>query len=117
MVRLGYVTGNRMTNVQTRNVKLQARALRILMAEAGLDEDAASKALLPPAEKLPVALVDGQTGCDLSQASAALLDSGGIVSEAVNALENPFGSNGIRKERRASKHVQRTLIAAPKAQM
>ena len=26
MIRLGYVTGNRMTNVQTRNVKLRARA-------------------------------------------------------------------------------------------
>jgi N-acetylmuramic acid 6-phosphate etherase len=42
MIRLVYVTGNRMTNVQTRNVKLQARALRILMAEAGLDEEAAT---------------------------------------------------------------------------
>src|SRR5881398_3959612 len=37
LTRLGYVTGNRMTNVQTRNAKLRERALRILMAEAGLD--------------------------------------------------------------------------------
>src|SRR4030095_13914748 len=28
MVKLGYVTGNRMTNVQTRNSKLRARAIR-----------------------------------------------------------------------------------------
>src|SRR5919199_809053 len=35
MVRLGYVTGNRMTNLQPRNVKLRARSLRILGAEAG----------------------------------------------------------------------------------
>src|SRR2546423_2517561 len=30
MVHLGYVAGNRMTNVQTRNVKLRARPVRIL---------------------------------------------------------------------------------------
>jgi N-acetylmuramic acid 6-phosphate etherase len=87
MIRLGYVTGNRMTNVQTRNLKLQARAIRILMAEAELDEAAAEKALAGAGGKLPVALVMAETGCDVSQASAALVDSGGIVSAAVNALE------------------------------
>lgn len=87
MIRLGYVTGNRMTNVQTRNVKLQARAIRILMAEAGLDEGAATQALATSGGNLPVALVMARTGCDLSQANAALLDSGGIVSEAVETLK------------------------------
>src|SRR6266540_3376318 len=38
MVRLGYVTGNRMTNLMTRNSKLRQRALGIVMAECGLDE-------------------------------------------------------------------------------
>src|SRR4030095_2408700 len=57
MIRLGYVTGTRMTNVQTRNVKLQARAIRILMAEAGLDEGTATNALAVAGGKLPVALV------------------------------------------------------------
>src|SRR5713226_444785 len=33
MVRLGYVTGNRMSNLQARNTKLRERAVRILMAE------------------------------------------------------------------------------------
>lgn len=88
MIRLGYVTGNRMTNVQTRNVKLQARAIRILMAEAGLDAGAATQALATSGGNLPVALVMARTGCDLSQANAALLDSGGIVSAAVETLEN-----------------------------
>src|SRR2546423_6772099 len=45
MILLGYVTGNRMTNLQPRNVKLRARPLRILAAEAGLDEQAARAAL------------------------------------------------------------------------
>ena len=45
MVRLGYVSGNRMSNLQARNVKLRDRAVRIIMAETGLDHDAAAAAL------------------------------------------------------------------------
>jgi N-acetylmuramic acid 6-phosphate etherase len=45
MVRLGYVSGNRMSNLQARNTKLRERAVRILMTEAGLDQAAATKAL------------------------------------------------------------------------
>ncbi|HYE65812.1 MAG TPA: N-acetylmuramic acid 6-phosphate etherase, partial [Pyrinomonadaceae bacterium] len=37
MIRLGYVSGNRMSNLRARNSKLHARAVRILGAEAGLD--------------------------------------------------------------------------------
>ena len=45
MVRLGYVSGNRMSNLQARNVKLRERAVRIVMAETGLDQEAAAAAL------------------------------------------------------------------------
>jgi len=45
MVRLGYVSGNRMSNLQPRNVKLRERAVRIVMAEAGVDEQTAASAL------------------------------------------------------------------------
>ncbi|MFZ1702363.1 MAG: N-acetylmuramic acid 6-phosphate etherase [Pyrinomonadaceae bacterium] len=38
MIRLGYVKGNRMTHMKTSNEKLKERALRILMAENGMDE-------------------------------------------------------------------------------
>lgn len=86
MIRLGYVTGNRMTNVQTRNVKLRARALRILMAEAGLDENAAKTALAAAAGELPVALVTAITGCGLTEARKALAASSGVVRTAVEAL-------------------------------
>ena len=86
MIRLGYVTGNRMTNVQTRNVKLRARALRILMAEAGLDEDAANTALAAAAGELPVALVIAITGCGLAEAKKALAASSGVVRAAVEDL-------------------------------
>lgn len=45
MVRLGYVSGNRMSNLQPKNVKLRERAVRIVMAEAGVDEAKAVAAL------------------------------------------------------------------------
>ena len=45
MVRLGYVSGNRMSNLQARNVKLRERAVRIVMAETGVDEETAVSAL------------------------------------------------------------------------
>ncbi len=44
MVRLGYVSGNRMSNLQARNVKLRERAVRIIIAETGLDQEAAAAA-------------------------------------------------------------------------
>ena len=45
MVRLGYVSGNRMSNLQPKNVKLRERAVRIVMAESGVDEQTARLAL------------------------------------------------------------------------
>lgn len=37
MIRLGYVKGNRMTHVRASNEKLRERAVRILMAETGIE--------------------------------------------------------------------------------
>ena len=45
MVRLGYVSGNRMSNLQARNVKLRDRAVRIVMAETGVRQEEALAAL------------------------------------------------------------------------
>jgi len=45
MVRLGYVSGNRMSHLQARNIKLRDRAVRIVMAEAGVNHQAAMSAL------------------------------------------------------------------------
>jgi N-acetylmuramic acid 6-phosphate etherase len=87
MIRLGYVTGNRMTNVQTRNVKLQARAIRILQAEAGLTEQQAQSVLDEADGQLPLALVLSKSGRSKEEAEAALADSNGIIAVAVNALK------------------------------
>ena len=61
MIRLGYVTGNRMTNVQTRNTKLRERALRIIGEECGLDPEAALAAMESSNWNLPVAIVMQRT--------------------------------------------------------
>lgn len=56
MVGLGYVSGNRMSNLQARNTKLRDRAVRIVMAETGRDHDAATSALEATAWKVPDAV-------------------------------------------------------------
>ena len=45
MVQLGYVSGNRMSHLKPGNIKLRERAVRIVMAETGLDQAAATNAL------------------------------------------------------------------------
>jgi len=45
MVQLGYVSGNRMSHLKPGNTKLRERAVRIVMAETGLDQTAATMAL------------------------------------------------------------------------
>jgi N-acetylmuramic acid 6-phosphate etherase len=90
MVRLGYVTGNRMTNVQTRNAKLRGRAIRILMAEAGIDEVRATAALQGANGDIRVALVMSKTGCSIEAAKSALQDSKDVVRDAIDALARPI---------------------------
>jgi N-acetylmuramic acid 6-phosphate etherase len=86
MVKLGYVSGNRMTNVLTRNVKLRARAVRILMDEAGIDEGTALDGLEQANGQLPIALLMTKTGCSREAAERALTAAGGVVSRAIEAL-------------------------------
>lgn len=94
MVRLGYVTGNRMTNVQARNEKLRDRAIRILRVETGLDEDAAQGALANSNGNLPAALLMVQTGASLKDAERALAASGGVLARAVEIYEMTTPKNG-----------------------
>jgi N-acetylmuramic acid 6-phosphate etherase len=86
LVRLGYVTGNRMTNLQTRNEKLRERAVRIIMAETGLGEEAAREKLEAAQGDLRVALVMSKTGCELRTAENALKASHDVVERAVEQL-------------------------------
>jgi N-acetylmuramic acid 6-phosphate etherase len=86
MVKLGYVTGNRMSNLQARNAKLRGRAVRILMAETHLDQDAATRALDAAGGDVRVALAMNKTGCSRSEAENALAASKGVVRQAIKIL-------------------------------
>ena len=88
MIRLGYVTGNRMTSVQTRNVKLRDRALRILIAETGLSEADAMRKIDSANGDLRLALVMTRTGSSREAAEEALKKTKWVVAEAVRELSS-----------------------------
>jgi N-acetylmuramic acid 6-phosphate etherase len=90
MVRLGYVSGNRMSNLQAKNSKLRERALRILMKETKLQTEAAVSVLEASGTNLSVALVMARTGVTREEASEALHRSNGRVEEAVRLLSDPI---------------------------
>lgn len=87
MVKLGYVSGNRMTSVLPRNSKLRARALRIIMAETSLDEDGARAALAGAEDDVRAAIVMIKTGHSSGEAKAALASAGGVIEQAVKILQ------------------------------
>ncbi|MGH9967237.1 MAG: N-acetylmuramic acid 6-phosphate etherase [Pyrinomonadaceae bacterium] len=86
LVKLGYVSGNRMSNVQARNTKLRARAIRVIMAETGMNENAATTALDAADGDTKVALVMIRVDCGVEAAKRALADSKGVVSLAVSRV-------------------------------
>jgi N-acetylmuramic acid 6-phosphate etherase len=87
MVRLGYVLGNRMARLQPRNRKLVARAERILVEEAGVDEARARAALDEAEGDLAVALVMLRAGVGAAEARRRLAASGGSVPGALGGAE------------------------------
>jgi N-acetylmuramic acid 6-phosphate etherase len=86
MVRLGYVSGNRMSNLKARNVKLRDRAERIITAETGLDREQASEALDVAGGDLRVALVMSKSKASREAAETSLQQSNWKVDEAVQQL-------------------------------
>lgn len=83
LVRLGYVSGNRMSNMNARNSKLAARAVRIIAAETGLDEEGARRALEAAEGDLRVALVMTKAKRSREDAEGALRKANNIVAQAV----------------------------------
>lgn len=86
LVRLGYVTGNRMTNLKTSNIKLRQRATGIVMAECGLNEEQAVAALEAANWDLRVAIVMQQAQVSRERAQAALEQSAFTIAKAVELL-------------------------------
>lgn len=86
MVRLGYVTGNRMTNLKAGNLKLRQRATGLVMSECGLEETAAQSALEAADWDLRLAIVMVKTSADKSAAENALQNAGYNIARAILLL-------------------------------
>jgi len=83
MCRLGYVYGNLMVNVWTKNEKLRARAVRILEEATGADHQAVARALETSGDRTPVALVMLAAGVSRAKATAALNKAKANVRRAI----------------------------------
>src|SRR6266481_5733772 len=83
MARLGYVYGNLMVNVHTRNEKLVERGLSILEKAAGVDREASVRALNAASGRVPVALVMLKTGLGPVRALQKLKQFKGNVRKAI----------------------------------
>lgn len=86
MIRLGYVKGNRMTNVKSSNIKLKSRSLRILMSETGLDSGTAQNLMAQASEDLRVAIVMFRVKVDAETAKEVLNKNDFVIETAVKLL-------------------------------
>lgn len=87
MIRLGYVKGNRMTNVKSSNIKLKERSLRILMSETNLGENSAQDLMKKADEDLRIALVMHKANVNLEKAIEKLNETDFVVENAVKLLK------------------------------
>lgn len=81
--RLGYVYGNLMVNVHLKNQKLMERGISILQRAAGVDREAAKRALQVAENRVPVALVMIKRDCSVNEARARLVATRGHVRRAI----------------------------------
>lgn len=88
MIRLGYVQGNRMTNVKSTNIKLKERSLRILMSETDLDETEAQNLLNQANGDLRVAIVMFRANVSHQLAEKALAENDFVIEKALENLPN-----------------------------
>ena len=82
LVRLGYVYGNLMVNVQPTNSKLADRAARIVAAITGLDNTAAAE-LIEKAGSVKAAIVMHRLGMTRAEAEASLAAARGRLKDAL----------------------------------
>jgi N-acetylmuramic acid 6-phosphate etherase len=82
-VRLGYVYGNLMVNVQPKNHKLVDRACRIIAQAAGVTPDRAAELLAGSGNSVRTAIVMGTAGVSREEAERRLAACGGRVRQAL----------------------------------
>jgi N-acetylmuramic acid 6-phosphate etherase len=82
-VRMGYVYGNLMVNVQPKNEKLVDRARRIASVCAGVSYERAVELLAASGENVKAAILMGRAGCSRAEAERLLAESGGRITQAL----------------------------------
>jgi N-acetylmuramic acid 6-phosphate etherase len=82
-IRLGYVFGNLMVNVQPKNSKLADRARRIIAMAAGVSYDRAGELLAAAGNSVRTAIVMARAGVDRAEAERRLAMAGGRISESL----------------------------------
>jgi len=82
-IRLGYVYGNLMVNVQPRNEKLVDRAKRIVSQAAGVAPERAFELLRESGMQVRTAIVMGKSGVTRVEAERRLVEAGGRVRHAL----------------------------------
>jgi N-acetylmuramic acid 6-phosphate etherase len=85
MIRLGYVYGNLMVNVQPRNEKLRDRARRIIRAATGVSSEEAARLLEASGSNVRTAIVMAALGVDRATAESRLREANGRISKALGA--------------------------------
>jgi N-acetylmuramic acid 6-phosphate etherase len=83
MIRLGYVYGNLMVNVQPKNAKLADRARRIIAEAASVSHERAAELLTQARGKVSTAIVMSGLAVVRETAEARLAEAGGRISEAL----------------------------------
>ena len=82
-VRMGYVYGNLMVNVQPKNRKLVDRARRIASVCAGVSYERAVELLAASGENVKAAILMGRAGCSRADAERLLAETRGRVTQAL----------------------------------
>jgi N-acetylmuramic acid 6-phosphate etherase len=82
-IRLGYVFGNLMVNVQPKNSKLADRARRIVARAAEVPDERAGELLAAAGNNVRTAIVMARAGVDRATAEQRLMSARGRISEAL----------------------------------
>jgi N-acetylmuramic acid 6-phosphate etherase len=82
-IRLGYVYGNLMVNLQAKNSKLADRARRIVAQAAGVTYETAGNLLEAAGNKVATAIVMAKTGVNREAAERRLAAADGRISKAI----------------------------------
>ena len=90
-IRMGYVFGNLMVNVQPKNAKLADRARRIVAQAAGVTCERAGELLETAGGGVRAAILMGRTGVDREEAGRRLAAAGGRLADALAEAENRNG--------------------------